>query len=99
MKPNKAETQTKYFKPKFKTMRNFKLIESDIDYSIYKRVFSGKITKKRYLKINKYCRKKSFRATNCGCSYDCCGCLSSQKLTFEYKQNQIIVILNHSFNY
>jgi hypothetical protein len=79
-------------------MKNFKIINSDMDYTISKRIFSGKITKNRYKILDRFCRKNSFR-TNCGHEWDCCGCMCSQYMEFEYKNNQVILILHNSFNY
>jgi hypothetical protein len=83
----------------FKNMRNFKVIEGDIDYRVSEKSFTGKLTKGRYLTIDKYCRVNTFRAGNCGHEWDCCGCLSRSKMEFTYKHNQVIITLTESFNY
>jgi len=80
-------------------MKNYKLIESDIDYKIYEKSFSGKLTRSRYFIISKYCKKYTYTTGNCGHNWDCCGCLSSQSMEFTYKHNRVTIILTESFNY
>ena len=94
------QSKAKLFKNlNFKTMNNFKVVEGDIDYRIYQKSFSGKLTKGRYLTIDKYCKVNTFTTVNCGHEYDCCGCLSRQKMEFTYKHNQVIITLTEQFNY
>jgi hypothetical protein len=79
-------------------MRNFKLVESDYDFKAYQRVFSGRITKRRYKIIDSICRKKSYNQ-HCGCEHDCCGCMFAQSIRFEYKHNRVVMTLTESYNY
>ena len=96
----KMQSKAKLFKNlNFKTMNNFKVVEGDIDYRVYQKSFSGKLTKGRYFTISKYCKANTFRTENCGHEYDCCGCLSRQKMEFTYKHNQVIITLTEQFNY
>lgn len=80
-------------------MKNFKQIEADIDYNVSERILIGRLTKLRYNALDRYCRASTFRAGNCGHEYDCCGCLSSQSLTFEHKHNRTVLTLSLTFNY
>jgi len=80
-------------------MRKFKIIEADIDYKMSERILTGRLTKLRYKVLDRYCRQRTFRAGNCGHDYDCCGCLSSQSLTFEHKHNRTVLTLSITFNY
>jgi len=79
-------------------MRNFKVVDSDMDYKTYQRTFSGRLTKLRYKIIQRWVRVKSYR-TYCGHEWDCCGCLHSQNAHFKYERNQVTVTLTQSFNY
>lgn len=93
----------------FSKMKNFKAIESDYDYNVSQRQFSGKLTKNRYKAINRYVRKinnthiygtsPNGYAYRCGCEHDCCGCLSSQSLEFTYKYNQVVLTFIQTYNY
>lgn len=91
-------------------MKNFKATpDSDYDYQISQRTFTGRITKGRWKKLQRAARKfsnaslygKSPNGYNytCGCSYDCCGCLSSQSMQVSYQQNQVCITLSQSYNY
>lgn len=74
--------------------------ESDFDYRKYERVFSGRMTKKRYKIIDRFCRTRSRRPRyRCGHDFDCCGCMCGQHLSFSYQKNQVIIYLQHSYNY
>lgn len=79
-------------------MRNFKKINGDYDFSVYQRTFSGRITKDRYKKLQRFARKNTF-SNNCGCEYDCCGHLCSKGMSINYSKNQVIITLSESYNY
>lgn len=72
--------------------------DSDYEYAIFTRSFTGRMTKLRYRIIAHFCRSRSF-SSHCSHEYDCCGCMHSQRLDFTYKHNQVIVTLTMSFNY
>lgn len=76
----------------------FKPVERDMDEAIYERSFTGRMTKQRYKILDRLCRANSFRRY-CGHEYDCCGCLCSQSMSFEYKRNQVVITLTQNFNY
>jgi hypothetical protein len=71
--------------------------ESEMDYRVYERSFSGRLTRARYKLLDRFCRMKTFHQ-NCGHEYDCCGCLSHQRLTFSYKHNLLTITLFQTFN-
>jgi hypothetical protein len=93
----------------------FKLHDGDYDYSVSHRIISGKFTKQRRKKIEKIVRKYNYiwsapygRSSNgyaytCGCTRDCCGCISSKGMHFEFHKsgNNHIAILSigESYNY
>jgi len=69
-------------------MRQYKwtTTESDYDYAKGQRVIPNfKMNKANYNRIDRYCRKKTYRI-HCGCEHDCCGHLSSMHTYFEYSQ-------------
>lgn len=72
--------------------------DSTFERRIYERSFSGPLTKKRYKQIDRICRKNTVQH-NCSCEHDCCGHLVNQRMTFEYKQNQVVITLIRIFNY
>lgn len=76
----------------------FKLTWSGIDHCFYERTFVGRLTKQRYKIISRFCRKHT-QSFECGHSYDCCGCVSSQRLTITYKANKTIIEMKRIFNY
>ena len=93
-------------------MNNFSISsESDLDCRIFTRTIHGRLTKYRYKKINKFIRtfnkdsrypygiSKNGYAYTCGCSHDCCGCLSRQRMDMEFNQNKITITWTQSFNY
>lgn len=82
-------------------MDRFKKSEdSDFDYRKYTRTFSGKMTKKRYKMLDRYCRLHSRSPRyRCGHDYDCCGCLCGQYMTFTYRYNAVTIHLQHTYNY
>lgn len=73
--------------------------DSEMDYMIYQREFSGRLTPARYKQLDRYCRRNSFRPGRCGHQWDCCGCLVSQFMSFTYNHNQVVVTLVRIFNY
>ena len=74
----------------------FKIIKSDIDYQTFQYSFSGKLTKWRWKLLDQYARSRTNRV-RCHCEHDCCGCLSSTYMEFEYSKN--LVTLTYTFNY
>lgn len=74
------------------------LERSDYDYRIFERTFTGKMTKYRYKKLDRFCRRNSWRS-HCHHEYDCCGCQCAQNMSLTYSKNQISIILSMSFNY
>lgn len=72
--------------------------DTDFARRTYERSFSGKLTKQRYKLIDRICRKNTINA-DCDCEHDCCGHLVNQRMTFEYKQNQVVISLVRVFNY
>jgi hypothetical protein len=78
---------------KFKDISN-----SNFEYSTLIRVFTGRITKRRYKLIDSYCRNKSY-STHCSHEWDCCGCLHNQSVSFSYSFNQVKIKITQSFNY
>lgn len=79
-------------------MRNFKVIEDDMDTVVSRRIFSGKLTKERYKMLDRFARK-IHHVERCGHDFDCCGCLCGQWLEIDYKANQVTLTLTQSFNY
>lgn len=70
----------------------------DFDYQIFERHFSGRLTKSRYKALDSYCRRNT-RHWRCHHEHDCCGCLCSQRISFSYKHNQVIISLSQGYNY
>jgi len=84
-------------------MKNFKQIHTanqvpNADMETLVREFTGKLTPRRNEILNEICKRMSFN-TNCGHSYDCCGCLCSQTATFSYKHNQVSLYVTKYYNY
>lgn len=74
--------------------------ESDYDYRIYERVFTGRMTKLRLKIIDRFCRLHSYHPHyRCGHEWDCCGCFCGQSMSFEYNHNQVTIRFTQSFNY
>lgn len=83
----------------FKKLKRFSVTESESEYySTMVRAFSGRMTKKRYKALSRWCRLNSFRR-NCGCEHDCCGHLIMQEFSFIYSRNQVVVTVNLFYNY
>lgn len=78
--------------------RRFKVVEGDIDYSVMQRTFIGRMTKGRWFILHSFCRRHSL-SEHCSHDFDCCGCLSSQSMEFDYKHNQVTITFTQSFNY
>jgi len=91
----------------FKRFRE--LPDSEYDYRKYQRTFSGRMTKARWKKLDAFARKFNHThiygtspngyAYRCGCEHDCCGCLCGQYMHVSYKQNQVKIDLQLSYNY
>lgn len=80
--------------------KKFIPINCDIDYREYERTFSGRMTKKRWQIIDRFCRLQSYRPTyRCGHEWDCCGCFCGQNMSFTYNRNQVVISFTQSFNY
>lgn len=80
-------------------MKNkWNIVEGDIDYVVKERFISGRITKKRWKKIDSFCRGNT-KQYHCHHDFDCCGCVSSEY--YEVKRIRGGVKLTHSiyFNY
>lgn len=72
--------------------------DGDMDYRIYLREFSGRMTKQRYKAIADYCRRNSY-SLRCGCEHDCCGHMTGQDISFTYSRNQVSLRLSIGYNY
>jgi len=75
-------------------------VNIDADYRQYQRVFTGRMTKRRWKIIDRFCRLNTFRPHyRCGHDWDCCGCFCGQSMDFEYSRNQVVISFSKSFNY
>lgn len=85
-----------YFGNKFQPDRG----ECDIDREVFTREFSGRLTRARYKLIDRFCRAASRRFKyRCGHDYDCCGCVFAVSMSFQYKQNLVVIHLTYHRNY
>jgi hypothetical protein len=71
---------------------------SDYDYRKYERSFSGRMTKRRWQIINRFCRHQTYRI-HIASDYDCTGQCCGQSMEFTYSRNQVIVRLCRSYDY
>lgn len=76
----------------------WKQLDGDIDYRSFVRTISIKPTKANYKRIDRYCRRKSYR-THCGCEHDCCGHLSSMYTTADWSQDSVTITQTYLYNY
>lgn len=76
----------------------WQITDGDIDFRTSVRFISGKITKKRWKFLDGFCRRKSY-AAHCGCSHDCCGCVSSECYTLERVRGGVKLTYSVHFNY
>ena len=74
------------------------LPDSEYDYRRFERVFSGRITKKRWQLIHRFCRLHSYRIPVYS-DYDCTGQLCGKDMEFTYKHNQVVIRLSMSYDY
>lgn len=74
------------------------LPESEYDYKQFERVFSGRMTKKRWQVISSFCRRNSYR-NHIASDYDCTGQLCGQYMEFRYSRNQVVIRLCMSYDY
>lgn len=79
-------------------MKNFKLVNGDESVSNFERVLNGKVTKSRYKLLASYVRRKSF-SFNCGCDWDCCGCVFQENYGINISNNQIRITMSQHRNY
>jgi hypothetical protein len=94
-----------------KTTKKWKLIDGDYDLSIEQRVISGRMTIKRYEVIRNFVKKynREWRypygispngyAYNCGCSHDCCGHISSSRMSISFNEGNVLIKKTISYNY
>lgn len=97
-------------------INKFKPLEYDFDRQTAQRIISGRLTRKRYELISKavrkwnnehsapYGRSQNGYAYNCGCEYDCCGCMTGESLylnltTIGVNRVQIKITYSIGFNY
>jgi hypothetical protein len=82
-------------------MKNFKTIDGDIGNTVSQRVFTGRLTKERFNKIDSYLRRNTihYGENRCSHEWDCCGCLVYSRFEIAYKANQVIIINTQAFNY
>jgi hypothetical protein len=74
------------------------LPDSDFAYRKFERVFSGRMTKRRWQIISSFCRKHSYRPRVYS-DYDCTGALCGHYMEFTYTRNQVSVQLAMSYDY
>lgn len=79
-------------------VKRMKLVDSDLEFRLYERTFTGRMTKLRWKILSSWCRRKSW-SQHCGHDWDCCGCLHAQSCGFTYKHNQVTIRIQHSFSY
>jgi len=75
------------------------LVSWELDYSIFERSFSGRMTERRKKIIENYCNLHSHNVEDCGCSHDCCGCFLGENMIFTYRQNQVVITHCMYYNY
>lgn len=78
--------------------QKFQIIEGDYDYEVATYSFSGRMTKLRWELLDRYTRKHS-NSFHCGCQHDCCGCVSTTNMSFEYAKNLVTLTSKITFNY
>lgn len=80
-------------------MKNFQICGGDIDHTIYDRIITGRLTRRRYEIIMRYARIKSRRLGNCGHEWDCCGCLHATYMDVKFIGSMIYLQYTQHFNY
>ena len=92
-------------------MKNFKIVNNEIEFTLAERIFEGRLTVKRYHIIKNYVKRfnhisknpygvsKFGYSYNCGCEHDCCGCLHKQYIEMLYQNNKLILQLFAHYNY
>ena len=85
---------------KFYSMRNFKVVDGDVDFEVVERVIKGRFTKKRFKTIHRAARERlGGKVPYCGCVYDCCGCLSSKGVSFDFRNGALVIQASRYYNY
>lgn len=92
-------------------MRNFIAQPSEYDYSVAIREINGRMTKKRYETIRDWARRYNYNnsalygispngyAYTCGCSHDCCGCVSGRYASLSISNNNATITITETYNY
>jgi len=80
-------------------MKNFKVSGGDIDYTVYDRIITGRLTPKRYKTIMRYARVRTNRMGHCGHEWDCCGCLHSTHMAVTFIGSMVYLQYTQQFNY
>ncbi len=87
----------------------------DFDFAEYERKINGRITKNRRKAIERmvrvfndiwsapYGKSKNGYPYTCGCSHDCCGCLSTRSADLQFSlvggMETATITISESFNY
>ena len=79
-------------------MTKFKFVNGDESSNHYERTLNGKLTKNRYKLLQSYVRRKSY-TENCGCDWDCCGCLFEVSYKLKVNNNQVTIQMSEYRNY
>lgn len=80
-------------------MKNkFIVVDGDMDFVTQKRYLTGRMTKKRWKIIDRYCRRMTY-SNRCHHEWDCCGCLTGMDTSFTYQHNQVTIKQTIGFNY
>lgn len=79
-------------------MKNFQIFGGDIDHTIYDRVITGRLTRKRYKTIMRYARMRSRSLGHCGHEWDCCGCVSATYMNVDFTELDTVYI-QYTVNY
>lgn len=89
----------------------WQLLRDDLDSQVYTRMLFGRVTQKRLQIVKRYVKtynhamsapygySQNGYAYTCGCSYDCCGCLTSTRIEMSFSRDEILLVLFKNYNY
>ena len=79
--------------------RQWREIDIDSSYRTYELVVRGRLTRSRYKRIDRWCRKNT-KHYRCGHEWDCCGCIVDTICIIKsYTNNNLIIELTVTYNY
>jgi hypothetical protein len=81
-------------------MGNFEIVYGQRpERRVMVREFSGRMTKKRWKRLQRWARINTKDHGHCGHEHDCCGCMYKVEASVSYKFNQVTITLIGHYNY